>query len=442
MDFIGKATLRVASPSRVLVLGAILALNGQGSALAAPAVGEVDASSSTAGFAPKGAVDGDRFSTESDAAWKGRKGDKTWWWQVRYPEPRAIGAILQINGDHPTVLRNAPRRYVWRWSSDGVIWHNLRETETLCERRLFRIHRLNEPVRAQYLRLQIFEADGEFPTLREAEFYDQPAAAISFPDWIVAVSTAEESTLPAAGQRFIGLAKACKDWQGLPAQEVWLGSFDEAFVAAEPRPLCAFLTGNIPEWCQRMQEPWRGTQEVLKKRNLPIWAACGGAQGLAILDDIGMKRPWDCPRCRDPKDPLLPIYTHIGHTGPAVCGDYSKNVFERGKFNVRQSARDPAFAGLPQEFEIMESHCGQIEYVPKGWLLVVTRGQGAKTKNQCLRVKDRYIYAAQFHMENEGTPDNSRTIMSNFLKLAKEWGGYNPRGKDVAAPEVLPESTP
>jgi hypothetical protein len=409
--------------------------------LAAVSPGEAQASSSSSGFGPVGAINGDRFSAEVDAAWKGRKGANGWWWQVRFIEPRDIGAILQIHGDQATVLHNAPRRYVWRWSMDGETWRNLRETEIVNERRMFRVHRLVEPVRAQYLRLQIFEADGAMPTLREAEFYSRTDAEISFGNWIVAVSTEEDATLPASGQRFIRLARACKGWQELQAQEVWLGSFDEAFVSAEPRPLCAFLTGNNPEWCQRMQEPWRGTREVLKNRNLPIWSACGGAQGLAILDDIGMKRPWDCPRCRDPKNPLLPIYTHIGHTGPAVCGDYSKNIFERGKFNVRQAARDPAFAGLPREFEIMESHCGQIDYVPKGWQLVVTRGNGAKTKNQCLRVTDRYIYAAQFHMEQEGTPENSRTIMTNFLGLAKQWGGYNPRGKEVALPEPILDGT-
>jgi hypothetical protein len=403
-------------------------------------VGEAQASSSSPGFDAAGAINRDRFSTETDAAWKGRKGTNGWWWQIRFPEPRPIGAILQINGDHATVFRNAPRRYVWRWSTDGVTWRNLRETETMAERRLFRIHRLREVVRAQYLRLQVFEAEGDMPTLREVEFFEEPKSAISFPDWIVAVSTAEESDLPAGGGRFIKLARACPGWDKVPAQEVWLGSFDEAFVSTEPRPLCAFLTGNHPEWCQRMQEPWRGVREVLLKRNLPMWGACGGGQALTFLEEIGMDRPWDCPRCRDPKNPLLPIYTHIGHSGPAVCGDYSKNIGEKGKCNMRRAARDPAFQGLTDEFQIMESHIGQIDYVPKGWTRVVTRGSGAHTMNQCLRVKDRYIYAAQFHMEMEGTPENSRVIMSNFLKLAKEWGGYNPEGKPVTPPEALPEN--
>jgi GMP synthase-like glutamine amidotransferase len=82
----------------------------------------------------------------------------------------------------------------------------------------------------------------------------------------------------------------------------------------------------------------------------------------------------------------------------------------------------------------MESHCGQIEWPPAGWMLTATAGEGTKTKTQCLRVKDRYIYAAQFHIEMAGTPGNSRRIMGNFLALAKAWGGYNPGGKDVVIP--------
>jgi hypothetical protein len=170
--------------------------------------------------------------------------------------------------------------------------------------------------------------------------------------------------------------------------------------------------------------------------HLPIWAACGGAQGLAILADTGVDKPWDCPHCRDPQNPKSPIYGHIGHRGATLrkCGDYSECLFERGKSRVLALADDPVLEGLPREFEIMESHCGQIEYAPKGWVQIATKGTGGQTNVQCLRVKDRYIYAAQFHIEMAGTPENSRQIMSNFLKLAREWGGYNPSAEPVAVP--------
>jgi hypothetical protein len=43
-----------------------------------------------------------------------------------------------------------------------------------------------------------------------------------------------------------------------------------------------------------------------------------------------------------------------------------------------------------------------------------------KTKTQCPRLKGRLVYAAQFYIEMDGTPDPSRTIMSNFLTQCRQ----------------------
>ncbi len=404
---------------------------------------EASASTTATGSSAGGAVDGDRFSLRADSFWKGAGDGKTWWWQVRFPGPRSVGAILQINGNQPSIFSNGPQHYVWQWSQDGGAWHDFKETETKCERRLFRLHRLAQPHQARYLRIMIYESLGEAPTLREVEVFAEPGAVVEFPDWIIAVSTTtENSSLPGETEAFVRLARQCPGWEEVLAHQVWMGDFDESFVSAEPRVLCAFLSGNYLEWCQQAREPWRGVQEVFSNRNLPIWASCGGAQALTILQETGVDKPWDCPRCRDPRNPRSPVYSHIGHTGTAKCGDYSKNIWERGKLKMRLVAHDPVFEGLPGIFEVMESHIGQIDYVPKGWVRVVTRGPGALTENQCLRIENRYIYAAQFHIEMDGTSENSRQIMRNFLSLAREWGGYDPAGKAVPAPSALSAVSP
>jgi hypothetical protein len=398
--------------------------------------GEITASSTAAGTAPGGAIDGDRFSVAAGSLWKGEANQGTWWWQIRFPQPRPVGAILQIHGDRPLSFRNAPRHYVWQHSEDGRNWQNWDETQVRRERRLFRLHRLAEVRDVQYVRLMIFESLDAAPALREVEFLAEPTATIEFPDWIAVVGTGEETSPPDAPGPFVNLARQCAGWEHSQFQQIPHGEFDEGFLASEPHLLCAFFTGSILDWCQVKREPWRGVQQVLQNRNLPIWGACGGAQILAILEETGVDRPWDCPRCRDPKNPKLPVYTHIGHTGEAPCGDYSKNIGERGKYEVRIIARDPVFEGLPELFETTEAHVGQIEYVPKGWVRMVTKGPKGLTENQCLRVADRFIYAAQFHMELPGTPEPSQRIMSNFLTAAKRWGGYNPQGKPLAPPEA------
>ena len=167
------------------------------------------ASSSVAGFKAGGALDGNRFSVEAAAAWKGQAGASNWWWQVEFEKPRQIGAILQVAGDHPFVFRNAPRRSLWERSDDGVNWSALPETALINERRLFRIHRLSNGVKARFLRLNIMSVSGEFPTLREVEVYSEPQARIAFPDWIVVVNTTHDAALPGHGQEFIPLAKSC-----------------------------------------------------------------------------------------------------------------------------------------------------------------------------------------------------------------------------------------
>jgi GMP synthase-like glutamine amidotransferase len=405
-------------------------------AFTVPWTGEASASTTAPNSSAQGAIDGDRFALRPGMFWKGAGGAKTWWWQLRFAEPRPVGAILQVQGDQPSILANAPRRYRWQTSLDGRNWQDLPETEVRRERRLYRLHRLVQAVRATYLRLRVDECLGEAPSLREVEVYPDPSVNVEFGDWIIAVSTTtQDRRLPGFTSDFARLVRECPGWEKVLMQQVWLGDVDESFVAAEPNPLCVLLSGNTLEWCQQEQEPWRGIQEVLKNRHLPIWAACGGAQALAILQETGVDKPWDCPRCRNPKAPKLPVYSHIGHTGPAKCSDYSKNVWERGKYQVRAVARDPVFQGLSEVFEVMESHVGQVAYLPKGWVRLATKGPGALTENQCLRLADRYVYAAQFHIEMAGTPENSRRIMGNFLGLAKAWGGYNPRGKPVPRPE-------
>jgi hypothetical protein len=418
--------------SRTPLLQILCCLAAQCVASRTDAAERATTSSSATAFGAGGATDGDRFSLERGSAWKGQTNAGRGWWQVEFAQPRSVGAILQVVGDHPFVFRNAPRRSVWRRSDDGTNWFDLPGTAITHEQRLFRIHRLAEPVTARFLQLSITAIAGEFPTLREVEFYSDPQSAIAFPDWTVVVNATHDPKLPNHGQEFIPLAKSVTGGTELQAQQVWLDVFNEDFLETEPRPLCAFLSGSFKDWCEVNRETWRGAQEVLRNGNLPMWASCGGAQGLAILAENGVDQPWDCPHCRDPQRPKTPIYSHIGHTAQRPCGDYSGCIFERGPHWVRAVGDDPALKNLPREFQVMESHCGQIEWPPKGWSLIATAGRDSKTKTQCLRMNDRPIYAAQFHIEMEGTPDVSRQIMSNFLALAREWGGYKPHGAGPA----------
>jgi hypothetical protein len=400
------------------------------------------ASSTQSGFLPEGAIDGDRYSPSPGRAWAGKPQEASWAWEVRFRQPTFVGAILQVVGDHADALRNAPSSYVWQITSNGVDWIDLEETRVTQERRLFRILRLKAARETLGLRIRILGSQGTFPVIREVQWFANPRENIPFEPWSVIVTTTGDAKIPGEGMQFLPLARSCPGFEKHQAQNIWLGDFHEEFLRAEPRPLCAFLSGNFIDWCQQDRKHWAGAAEVLENGNLPIWASCGGAQGLAILAEHGVTTSWDCPHCRDPKNPKTPIYGHIGHTSAKPCGDYSGCRFEKGPFNILQSAQDPAFTGLPREFRAMESHCGQIEWAPKGWTLLATAGQGTLTKIQCIRKNDRPIYAAQFHIEMAGTPATSRKIMANFLLLATKWGGINPQARTLTPPESLSASQP
>lgn len=375
------------------------------------------ASSSDPASLASGAVDGDRFSFDASHAWSGQPGRSEWWWQLDFDSPTDVGCILQVVGDHEFVLRNAPSRYVWEGTRDGVRWFELARSSAEGDSRLYRIQRLKRSFPLRSIRIRIAGVSGDHPVLRELEFYSSTRAVVAFPEWVVAVNVTHDSRLPGHGQEFIPLAKSCSG--SLQAQQVWLDRFNPEFIAAEPRPLCAFLSGSFKDWCEVDRSTWKGVERVLRSRRLAMWASCGGAQGLGILSEYGTAHAWDCPHCRDPKSPKTPLYGHIAHTGSRPCGDYSQCVFERGPHEVRKIGSDSAFDGLPESFTVMESHCGQLEWVPKGWDLVATAGTATSTKVQCIHLRGAPIYAAQFHIEMQGTPEVSKRIMGNFLEIAR-----------------------
>jgi len=147
-----------------------------GTALEAAVQTVATTSSSADEPSPAGAQDGDRFATDAACVWKGAAGRDSWWWQIQFDRPRQIGAILQVVGDHPRNFRNAPSQYIWQYSQDGQTWLDLKETNIAKEQRLYRIHRLSQPVQAQYVRMMIRKNQGDSPTVREVEFFAEPSA--------------------------------------------------------------------------------------------------------------------------------------------------------------------------------------------------------------------------------------------------------------------------
>jgi len=379
------------------------------------------ASSAAADFPAKAAVDGDRFSLDSGRQWKASLPQENASWTADLGAVVEVGSVLQVLGGSETTLES-PVSYQWEASEDGQTWRPA--TDRIDgDWRMYRILRFSNPVKARYIRITFYSVDRRAPALREIELYAERDAAIEFPEWIAAINSFEVASVDSCDQ-FAALVHKCKDWESAPAQYLWHGRLSNDFAEAEPQPACMFFTGSFADWCQVDPATWKAVAALVELGRMPIWASCGGAQALGILADSGDLPKWDCPKCRDPLHPKTPIYGHIGGVDARLklqCGDYTNNLWERGPTMVRLARPDPAFEGLGEEFEVPEYHCGQLEYLPKGWDLIVTKARGGKTWMQCMKKRNTCIYAAQFHIEIEGTPESSLRIMTNFLNEARQW---------------------
>jgi len=86
-----------------------------------PITPEASASTTAPNSSAGGAIDGDRFAIKPGTFWRGAGEAKTWWRQLSFAEPRPVGAVLQVHGDQPSVLSNAPSRYRWQRQHTGMV---------------------------------------------------------------------------------------------------------------------------------------------------------------------------------------------------------------------------------------------------------------------------------------------------------------------------------
>jgi GMP synthase-like glutamine amidotransferase len=285
--------------------------------------------------------------------------------------------------------------------------------------------------------MSITNCFGLYPTIREVEFYNDSQANIAFDNWIVAVDVTNEPDGPYGNtQWFIDRARQCSGWENVLGQQLWVWGCNEDFLNIEPYPLCVFLSGSFDEWCQVNREYFAGIGDIITNANIPIWASCGGAQLMGLLEEPGWWNLWDCPRCRQRNHhnpPYSPIYGYIGYLNPAIepglCGSYENNIYEIGDYLILKVGSDPVFNGLENQFCAYEYHCGQLNYLPVGWHQIGGAGSGTLTNMQCFRKDNTLIYGAQFHIKNESgyyvTNNNSRINMTNLLNLAMQSGGYH-----------------
>jgi len=425
--------------------------------------GKASASSEFGGpamFPAWAANDGDRYAVGERKCWRGALREKTWFWQIDFTKPKTVAKLLQIMGLDSHVLMSAPKDYIWQWSNDGKSWRDIPGSKVAGETRLFRIITFSTPLRARYFRIKITSATGSAPAIREIEMFSDRRDNVKADPWFYVVNAAVERrdrlTVLESMDGFLSAARQSEGWENVQAQDIQATDFNENTLKPEPSPFCAFMTGSFLDWCQVERSNYTGVEEVLKNRNLPIWASCGSAQLLLILEQHGSRVPWVCPHCEWTRPdyyktaPRPFVVGHVGCQGHPKCGElYGFCVGENNKqdipygqaeYSFTKVVPDPVFQGLPDPFRVVNRHWCEVKFLPQTWVLIATKCPGPEglTKHQIMRVRNRYIYACQGHPEmaayaggRDGLP-----LIKNFLDLAYGWGGYNQDGKDVPDPSA------
>lgn len=144
------------------------------------------------------------------------------------------------------------------------------------------------------------------------------------------------------------------------------------------------LSGGTPRVALSSEKMGRNG-EYLEKADFPILGICAGHQFMAIF------------------------------FGGKV--DQSK-VPEYGKAHLYVDVEDDLFLGLPEEFEVWESHNDEVSRLPKDFEVLA---HSTDCSIQAMKHQKMPFYGVQFHPEVEHT-DHGYDIFKNFMRVCKE--GY------------------
>lgn len=158
------------------------------------------------------------------------------------------------------------------------------------------------------------------------------------------------------------------------------------------------VSGNITEFQHYDEEKLAGLRAVFREAAQPTIGFCGGAMMMA--ETFGGKAA--------PIDPL--------GSGDMLDNKWKERAHESGFLPVCQLASHDLFAGLGEQFTMMEAHYWEIKHVPEGF---ANFAETAVTPIQFLAHETLPLFATQFHPESwDAEHPDGRKLLENFFALA------------------------
>jgi GMP synthase (glutamine-hydrolysing) len=159
------------------------------------------------------------------------------------------------------------------------------------------------------------------------------------------------------------------------------------------------LSGCSYGWSEYDWSSFAPLQEIIRDGKVPTLGFCGGHQLIAMT--------------------LGGACAPVGRLAPGAPdpdpSDVPGMIKEKGVLPVRVVQDDPLFAGLPETFDVWQSHYWEVKALPPGFERLA---ESDVCPVQVMRHRDKPWYGTQFHPERyQAAYSAGATILRNFCKI-------------------------
>jgi len=200
------------------------------------------------------------------------------------------------------------------------------------------------------------------------------------------------------------LHSVVRDLSGNPRGLIYHFSQVTLDLIAEIQPEFIILSPQGTPWCRytghravELQNFLWTLVAAVEQMHVPVLGVCGGHQALSLA--FGGK--------------VGPI-----RAGEDDCMPYTRDR-QSGAVTLTQTSPDPIFAGIEDQFRIVQSHYDEVKALPTNFTLLA---EDKVSPNQIIRHRERPVYGIQGHPESSRSSNSPGTkLIRNFLDIAASY---------------------
>lgn len=325
--------------------------------------------------------------------WEGALGETQHDIVLDLGQKQEVARIWQLS--ESTILAGRPQEYIWQYSQDAQLWHDLAQTQTTDADGFRRIIDLIHPISARYWRLVITSWHGPAPRLYELTFYSplDPEEPIVAPegDYLLLVGNRHDGS---GYENLISLLQETYPELALLTLPYWSVSPEVVQQLSHP-PLAIILSGLGRCYESLPMFEFNGEFALIREAELPMLGICGGHQLMAMAQG----------------------YTFVRQMGRGFYTKTLDDILFQGVAPIKIIQKDRLFRGLPNPFYAVQLHSWEVVIPPLGYQVLAISEPGII---EVMKDPSRLVYGVQFHGEINAPFNTARLALLNFLLQVEE----------------------